>query len=91
MNEPLKVGEKFGRLTIIGPGDKGIKWYLTKCECGNEQEYIHSDLVHGLRRRCSKVCPLGTTRSKPGAPPIGAASISAAARGIKRYPDCVAV
>ena len=36
-NDPKWLGQKFGRLTVVGFVHKGKKWYWKcRCECGNE-------------------------------------------------------
>ena len=49
------VGERFGRLTVMGDSDKGDKchrYVLCKCDCGNLTEVSISSLRSGLTKSC---------------------------------------
>lgn len=55
-NNPIKVGEVIGRLTVISNSDKRDKWngkqFLCKCECGNFKIVKACNLRHGGVRSC---------------------------------------
>lgn len=49
------VGEKFGRLTVLKYNHSNknyIKYYLCKCECGNEIVTRKSNLLNGKTKSC---------------------------------------
>ena len=48
------VGEKFGKLTIIGESEKIGKFYyaLCKCECGNEKKIKTTSFFRGYSKTC---------------------------------------
>lgn len=48
---PIKIGDKFGRLTVIKEGTKKGYW-LCRCVCGNEKEIIAHSLKAGSTRSC---------------------------------------
>lgn len=56
----LKVGDTFGRWTIIGPPEPGItdwnsaQYWLCRCECGTVQRCMASNLARGLTKGCRK-------------------------------------
>lgn len=49
---PDITGQKFGRLTIIGPCLRGKQKQWCKCECGNETKASYSDLHRGAIKSC---------------------------------------
>jgi hypothetical protein len=52
---PSPVGQKFGRLTIVGLSDKRygrIKLYHCRCDCGRETDKSLSDLKCGETVSC---------------------------------------
>lgn len=48
------VGQKFGKLTVIGESEKIGKFYyaLCKCECGNEKKIRTQSLITGESKTC---------------------------------------
>jgi hypothetical protein len=48
------IGQRFGRLTVISEGKtRGYyKYYLCKCDCGNEKEIYEANLRRGLTKSC---------------------------------------
>lgn len=49
------VGQRFGRLTVLGPSGKnsyGVKTYLCKCDCGNDKVVNCHCLNKGLTKSC---------------------------------------
>lgn len=47
----LNPGDKYGRLTVIGPGSK-TGYSLCRCKCGNEKEIANHSLKRGLSKSC---------------------------------------
>lgn len=48
------IGKKFGRLTVIAslpPSSRG-RWWLCRCDCGNEYSVTSHPLVHGRTQSC---------------------------------------
>lgn len=45
------AGQKFGRLTVLGPGSKTSHWSL-KCECGKRVEKSHRSIRQGKVKSC---------------------------------------
>lgn len=48
------IGQRFGKLTVIGnpiTGPRGTIWEC-KCDCGNVGFFVSSDLVHGNTKSC---------------------------------------
>lgn len=57
-NEEM-IGNKYGKLTVlkqINDLDKS-KYFLCRCDCGNEKEVTKGNLIHGLVKSCG--CLLG--------------------------------
>lgn len=51
----IKVGDKFGRLTVLeraGIGSNGHRMYLCLCECGNKKELKGASIHKGTARSC---------------------------------------
>jgi len=56
----IKIGDKFGRLTIIGekerikrPGDSNTRtWVMVRCECGKEFKIALGAIVYGKTKSC---------------------------------------
>lgn len=53
---PNKIGDKFGKLTIIAPAKKRYKEnktaWLCSCECGSEKTILQNALRRGTTRSC---------------------------------------
>lgn len=53
--QPVKVGEKYGRLTVLscaGRNNDGRQMFLCKCECGKETTVIGKHLQSGNTKSC---------------------------------------
>lgn len=50
----VAVGEKFGRLTVLGPAPKRrtCRHWLCRCECGCEKEFNEYNMTRGYTRGC---------------------------------------
>ena len=70
--EDLKMGEKYGQLTIIGSlkkksGKNTYKYYICECECKNVREIPKFNLINGFSNSCGcvgrneKLLPEGET------------------------------
>lgn len=53
-HKSFELGDKFGRLTVIGPpiANKNIYRYLCRCECGIEKTYLAYYLRNGIIVSC---------------------------------------
>ena len=55
-NKPeLQPGEKYNRLTIVSfhhSDKRWRKWYLVKCDCGNEKVIMGSSMTSGNTKSC---------------------------------------
>lgn len=47
----LNPGDKYGRLTVIGPGSK-TGYSLCECECGTTREFYNNRLTSGKTKSC---------------------------------------
>lgn len=47
----LNPGDKYGRLTVIGPGSRP-GYSLCRCRCGNEKEIVNWSLKRGVSKSC---------------------------------------
>lgn len=47
----LNPGDKYGRLTVIGPGSKA-GYSICECECGTTKEFYNYGLTSGTTRSC---------------------------------------
>lgn len=47
----LNPGDKYGRLTVIGPGSKA-GYSICECECGTTREFYNYGLTSGTTRSC---------------------------------------
>ena len=54
------TGQKFSRLTVIGPSDKKDRW-ICECECGVVKDYLRRALTSGGTKSCG--CYLLETKS----------------------------
>lgn len=53
--QPVQVGDRFGRLAVVGTADKS-KWgyprWILRCDCGKEVQVIQNDLRSGRTKSC---------------------------------------
>lgn len=70
MRKMIKIGDLFGKLTIIDKSDihKGKQFWNCKCECGNLTKAWTSQLNRGVKKSCG--CLRSETSRKSIAKPI---------------------
>lgn len=71
-NNKIKIGDKFGKLTVIEDlglrkqksRDKQWRWSLCKCECGTICEVPNNELMTGHKKSCGCLTSYGEEKIK---------------------------